>query len=324
MRAAVVTEFGTPPTFRDFAEPRPRTEDEVVVDVLAAGLHPRVRSQASGEHYTGRGELPLVPGIDGVGRAPDGTLRYFVLPDTSLGSMAERTVVDLRRSVVLPANSDPVTVAAGMNPAMSAWIALRRRIGFAAGQDVLVLGATGNAGRLAVQVAKHLGTGRVIAAGRDAEKLAEVHADDALTFRRTRQGRRRRRRPRLRLGPADHRSPAHDRHRTRRPGPPADVGRDRLGRRAVDRTPLGRAPGGAPAARRQRPRLGAHEGHRRRAAGARAGNRELPDRRAPGAPPGRRTSLAGHREHSARRRHSLTFGVARTPECRYRSPVGSV
>ncbi|MEV4145900.1 zinc-binding alcohol dehydrogenase family protein [Amycolatopsis sp. NPDC049691] len=182
MRAAVVTEFGTPPTFREFAEPRPRTEDEVVVDVLAAGLHPRVRSQAGGEHYTGRGELPLVPGIDGVGRAPDGTLRYFVLPDTSLGSMAERTVVDLRRSVVLPEDADPITVAAGMNPAMSAWIALRRRIGFAAGQDVLVLGATGNAGRLAVQVAKHLGAGRVIAAGRDPEKLAGVHADDALTF----------------------------------------------------------------------------------------------------------------------------------------------
>lgn len=182
MRAAVVTEFGTPPTCRDFPDPRPRTEDEVVVDVLAAGLHPRVRSQAGGTHYTGTGELPLVPGIDGVGRAPDGTLRYFVLPDTSLGSMAERTVVDIRRSVVLPADADPVTVAAGMNPAMSAWIALRRRIEFAAGQDVLVLGATGNAGRLAVQVAKHLGAGRVIAAGRDPERLAAVGADETRTF----------------------------------------------------------------------------------------------------------------------------------------------
>ncbi|MGW5714609.1 quinone oxidoreductase family protein [Amycolatopsis sp. NPDC003865] len=182
MHAAVVTEFGTPPTYRDFADPGSRGEDEVVVDVLAAGLHPRVRSQADGSHYTGTGELPLVPGIDGVGRAPDGTLRYFVLPDTTLGSMAERTVVDVRRSVVLPADADPVTVAAGMNPAMSAWIALRRRIEFTAGQDVLVLGATGNAGRLAVQVAKHLGAGRVIAAGRDPEKLAGVEADETRTF----------------------------------------------------------------------------------------------------------------------------------------------
>ncbi|MFJ7213397.1 zinc-binding alcohol dehydrogenase family protein [Amycolatopsis sp. NPDC098790] len=182
MRAAVVTEFGLPPTCRDFPDPQRTSENETIVDVLAAGLHPRVRSQASGEHYTGKGELPLVPGIDGVGRDEDGTLRYFVLPDTSLGSMAERTVVDTRRSVVLPGDADPVTVAAGMNPAMSAWIALRRRIEFTAGQDVLVLGATGNAGRLAVQVAKHLGAGRVIAAGRDPERLAAVEADETRTF----------------------------------------------------------------------------------------------------------------------------------------------
>ncbi len=182
MRAAVVTEFGTPPTCREFAEPQPTNPDEVLVDVVAAGLHPRVRSQADGSHYTEKGELPLVPGIDGVGRCPDGTLRYFVLPDTSMGAMAERTVVDTRRSVVLPADADPVLVAAGVNPAMSAWIALRRRIECAAGQDVLVLGATGNAGRLAVQVAKHLGAGRVIAAGRDTGRLAEVQADEALTF----------------------------------------------------------------------------------------------------------------------------------------------
>jgi NADPH:quinone reductase-like Zn-dependent oxidoreductase len=182
MRAAVVTAFGTPPTCRDFPAPEPATKDEVVVDVVAAGLHPRVRSQADGSHYTEKGELPLVPGIDGVGRAPDGTLRYFVLPDTTMGAMAERTVVDLRRSVVLPDDADPVLVAAGMNPAMSAWVALRRRIDFTAGQDVLVLGATGNAGRLAVQVAKHLGASRVFAAGRNPERLAALPADRALTL----------------------------------------------------------------------------------------------------------------------------------------------
>ncbi|UOZ03941.1 zinc-binding alcohol dehydrogenase family protein [Amycolatopsis sp. WQ 127309] len=174
MRAAVVTSFGTPPSCQDFPEPAPGTPDEVLVDVLAVGLHPRVRSQADGSHYTESAELPFVPGIDGVGRAPDGRLRYFVLPDTAMGALAERTVVDLRRSVVLPDGVDPVLVAAGMNPAMSAWIALRRRIEFTAGQDVLVLGATGNAGRLAVQVARHLGAGRVVAAGRDPGRLATL------------------------------------------------------------------------------------------------------------------------------------------------------
>src|SRR6202142_2253325 len=137
MHAAVVTAFDTPPTYRDFPTPTPQAPQEVLVDVIAAGLHPRVRSQADGSHYTSSGELPVVPGIDGVGRAPDGTLRYFILPETTMGAMAEQTVVDLRRSVVLPSHSDPVLIAAAMNPAMSSWVALRRRISFEPGQRVL-------------------------------------------------------------------------------------------------------------------------------------------------------------------------------------------
>jgi NADPH:quinone reductase-like Zn-dependent oxidoreductase len=152
----------------------PGAPEVVVVEVVAAGLHPRVRSQAAGSHYTSSSELPLVPGIDGVGRFPDGTLRYFVLPDTTLGAMAEQTLVDVRRSVVLPEGTDPVVIAAAMNPAMSSWLALRRRISFQAGQSVLVLGATGNAGRLAVEIARHLGAGQVIAAGRRADRLAAL------------------------------------------------------------------------------------------------------------------------------------------------------
>ncbi len=174
VHAAVVTSFGTPPTYREFPAPMPRAPDEVLVDVVAAGLHPRVRSQADGSHYTSSTELPLVPGIDGVGRAPDGSLRYFVLPDTVMGAMAEQTVVDLRRSVVLPEGSDPVLIAAAMNPAMSSWVALRLRISFQPGQRVLVLGATGNAGQLAVQIAVHLGASHVIGAGRQPERLAAL------------------------------------------------------------------------------------------------------------------------------------------------------
>jgi NADPH:quinone reductase-like Zn-dependent oxidoreductase len=148
----------------------------MLVDVLAAGLHPRVRSQANGSHYTSTDELPLVPGIDGVGRGPDGRLRYFILPDTTMGAMAEQTVIDIRRSVVLPDSTDPVAVAAAMNPAMSSWVALRQRVPFQPGQDVLVLGATGSAGQLAVQIARLLGAKNVIAAGRDAGRLAALPA----------------------------------------------------------------------------------------------------------------------------------------------------
>ena len=112
--------------------------------------------------------------MDGVGRDPDGALRYFVVHDPTKGSMAEQTVVDLRASVVLPEGTDPLQVAAAMNPAMSSWVALRRRIEMRPGASVLVLGATGNAGGLAVQVAKHLGAGRAVGAGRRTDRLAEL------------------------------------------------------------------------------------------------------------------------------------------------------
>jgi NADPH:quinone reductase-like Zn-dependent oxidoreductase len=67
MRAAVVRSFDAPPRYEAFREPEPVGEHEIAVDVLAAGLHPRVRSGASGSHYTGTDALPLIPGIDGVG-----------------------------------------------------------------------------------------------------------------------------------------------------------------------------------------------------------------------------------------------------------------
>ncbi|WP_123308409.1 zinc-binding alcohol dehydrogenase family protein [Cellulomonas sp. PhB143] len=171
MHAAVVSSFDRPPRYEEHPAPVPGDGEELVT-MLAAGLHPRVRSGADGSHYTSRGALPMVPGVDGVGRLADGRHVYFVADDSAGGTMAEQAVVDLRRSVPLPDEADPVVVAAAMNPAMSSWVALRRRAGFRAGQSVLVLGATGSAGRMAVQVARHLGAARVVAAGRDAERLA--------------------------------------------------------------------------------------------------------------------------------------------------------
>ncbi len=174
MHAAVVRQLDQPPRYEEFPAPVPTGDDEELVEVLASGLHPRVRSQANGSHYTSTGDLPLIPGVDGVGRRPDGSLVYFVLPDTAYGAMADRTVIDVRRSLPLPADADPVVLAAAMNPGMSSWVALRQRVAFAPGQSVLVLGATGSAGRLAIQVAKHLGASAVVAAGRGAERLAAL------------------------------------------------------------------------------------------------------------------------------------------------------
>ncbi len=176
MHAAVVRQFDPPPRYEELDAPVPSGDHDELVEVLASGLHPRVRSQANGSHYTSEGELPLIPGVDGVGRRSDGSLVYFVLADTIYGAMADRTVIDRRRSIPLPSDADPVLLAAALNPGMSSWVALEQRISFTRGQSVLILGATGSAGQLAIQVARHLGAGTVVAAGRGAERLGALAA----------------------------------------------------------------------------------------------------------------------------------------------------
>src|SRR5579862_7523219 len=171
MNAAVVTSFEEPPHYQQFEVPQPARDQEVLVDVLAVGLHPRVRTGASGAHYTSTGTLPMIPGIDAVGRRPDGRLIYFAAADDVIGTMADKALASPRRSVELPEGADPAQIAAAMNPAMSSWVALRRRTRLQPGQSVLILGATGNAGAMAVQVARLLGAGRIIGAGRDPGRL---------------------------------------------------------------------------------------------------------------------------------------------------------
>ena len=176
MNAAVVTSFDEPPHYRRFPVPEPSAPEHVLVDVLAVGLHPRVRTDAAGRHYTSSGRLPMIPGIDAVGQRPDGRRIYFVATDEVIGTMAEKALVDVRRAIELPEGSDVRRVAAAMNPAMSSWIGLRRRVPIEPGQSVLVLGATGNAGTMAVQVARRLGAGRVVGAGRDPGRLTALRS----------------------------------------------------------------------------------------------------------------------------------------------------
>ncbi|MEV1175655.1 zinc-binding alcohol dehydrogenase family protein [Nonomuraea sp. NPDC049784] len=185
MHAAVIPASEAPPVYREHPDPAPRHGDELAVEVLAAGLHHLTRAKANGSHYSSNGMYPLVPGVDGVVRDQEGNLRYVALDDTSLGTFADRTLIDPRRSVILPDGIDPVRIAAAMNPAMSSWVALRRRVDFHSGQRVLVLGATGNAGRMAVQIAKLFGAAQVIAAGRNTTRLkalTALGADETITF----------------------------------------------------------------------------------------------------------------------------------------------
>ena len=183
MHAAVVRSFEHPPRYEDFDLPPHDGEDDVVIKVLATALHPRVRSQASGSHYADERVLPMIPGLDAVGSLPDGKKVYVVVHDTPFGTMAEQVVADRRRCVLLPEGVDAEQLAAGMNPAMSSWIALRLRVPIVAGQSVFILGATGNAGQMAIQVARRLGAGRVVAAGRQVERLEGSSADRVLSLK---------------------------------------------------------------------------------------------------------------------------------------------
>jgi NADPH2:quinone reductase len=184
MNAAVVESAQSAPQYKPFDDPMPQP-GESVVRVLAAGLHPIVRSRAKGAHYTSSGQFPLIPGLDGVGRLEDGRRVFFAAANQRFGTFAERSLA--RPDVLIPlddAISDGVAAALG-NPAMSSWAALSHRAEFLPGESVLILGATGVAGQLAVQIAKRRGAKRVIACGRNPqalEKTKSLGADQTISL----------------------------------------------------------------------------------------------------------------------------------------------
>lgn len=177
MNAAVVNVLGQSPRYLPFPEPDPGA-GEVLIHVRAAGLHPVVKSIAGGAHYISGGELPMVPGIDGIGiRDDDGSRVYFGFARRPFGTMSDRTVVPSSRCLPIPEGLDDAVAAAIPNPGMSAWLSLKERAGLARGETVLVSGATGVAGRMAVQAARHLGAKRVIGAGRNPDSLRAAALD---------------------------------------------------------------------------------------------------------------------------------------------------
>jgi NADPH:quinone reductase-like Zn-dependent oxidoreductase len=175
MKAAIVVEAGKTPVYGDFSEPAP-ADGEVLVKVSAAALSNVVRSRASGTHYSSSHQFPFIIGIDGVGHLDNGRRVYFALPKAPFGSMAEKTVVRSSQCISLPDKLDDVTAAAIANPGMSAWAALKERARLTTGETVLVNGATGAAGRLAVQIAKYMGARKVVATGRNTEALKALAA----------------------------------------------------------------------------------------------------------------------------------------------------
>jgi NADPH:quinone reductase-like Zn-dependent oxidoreductase len=176
MKAAIVWSAGKIPVYGDFNEPVP-AEGESLIKVSAAALSPLVKGRASGAHYSAGREFPFVAGVDGVGRLEDGRRVYFLMPRAPFGSMAEMAASPSSQYLLLPDGLNDVTAAAIANPGMSSWAALKERAKLAAGETVLINGATGTAGRLAIQIARHLHAGRVIATGRNVEVLNSLGAD---------------------------------------------------------------------------------------------------------------------------------------------------
>ncbi|ADB52458.1 quinone oxidoreductase family protein [Conexibacter woesei] len=174
MNAAVVEEYGTP-RYRAFEEPV-AGEGQLVVEVEAAGLNPVDQAKAAGRFYSGRAPLPFVAGGEGAGIVAGGRRVYFDAPVAPFGSMADRSLVNAADAIDVPDGVEPALAVAVGIAGLAAWLPLAWRAQLQPGETVLVLGATGVVGCIAVQAAKLLGAARVVAAGRNEQALARAAA----------------------------------------------------------------------------------------------------------------------------------------------------
>jgi NADPH:quinone reductase-like Zn-dependent oxidoreductase len=173
MKAAVLHRHGEPPQCEQFEEPV-EEDGHLVAEVAAAGVNHLDLLKASGRFYTGPPPLPSVVGSDGVGRLEDGRRVFFDSTEEPYGAMAERTLVSEEHLLEVADGVDDEVAAALGNSGLAAWLALEWKAGLEPGETVLVLGATGAVGNVAVQAARVLGAGRVVAAARGGERLERV------------------------------------------------------------------------------------------------------------------------------------------------------
>jgi NADPH:quinone reductase-like Zn-dependent oxidoreductase len=173
MKAAVLHQFGETPRFEDFPDPNPR-EGQVSVQVKAVALENIDKMMADGSHYASRqflSNLPAIVGFDGIGTLEDGSLIGFGGVQAPYGAMAEKTVIPQGYHVPIPNGVDAVTAAALPASTLTALFPLKWGAKLQSGETVLINGATGVSGKIAIQIAKYLGAGRVIGTGRNPESL---------------------------------------------------------------------------------------------------------------------------------------------------------
>jgi NADPH:quinone reductase-like Zn-dependent oxidoreductase len=181
MKAAVIDTLGTAPRVITHPDPSPAAGGLVLVKVEAAALNAIDLHIASGHHRAGPPQLPYIPAIEAVGTivaGPDQGLRVRAVAPAGLvpginGGMAELLLTNRATCSAVPGELDSATAAAIGVVGTSADLALRKAK-IQAGDSVLVLGATGPLGTAVTQLARLAGAKRVIAAGRNLERLAQV------------------------------------------------------------------------------------------------------------------------------------------------------
>jgi NADPH:quinone reductase-like Zn-dependent oxidoreductase len=175
MKAAVLYGDGGAPQYVDVPEPVPQNDHELLVSIKAVALKHFDKSRAKGTHYSTKGDPQdaKVIGGDGACQLPDGTRVYAL---GASGMMAEKAIVDRDKIVPLPAALNDLTAAALPNAVFGSAMALRFRAGMEPGDNVLINGATGFTGKVAVQIARHYGAGKIIATGRNPPSLKELLA----------------------------------------------------------------------------------------------------------------------------------------------------
>jgi NADPH2:quinone reductase len=180
VRAVRIHELGSEPLAEEIPEPQ-ASDGRVVLDILAVALNPLDLAVAAGRFYGGHPPLPYVPGAEAVARRPDGS-RVYVFGDglgvARDGTLTERATVPEERLVEVPEGVDDAQAVAFGISGIVGWSAVSLRGRVSAGDRVLVLGATGAAGSVALQGARLLGADRVVAAGRNRERLSRLAADE--------------------------------------------------------------------------------------------------------------------------------------------------
>lgn len=184
MKAAVVFEKGSIPQYADFPEPEVQ-ENEILVSVKAASIKNLDRARAGGNHYSTENQehQPTVIGTDGAGYLENGNKVYFF---SKKGTVSEKAAADKKMIIPIPEELDFSLAAALPNAVMGSAMALKFKAGLRPGNTVLINGATGITGRIAVQIAKIYGAGRVIVTGRNEkslESLLELGADEVISLK---------------------------------------------------------------------------------------------------------------------------------------------